>query len=244
MSLYLLIVVVFLFSIIHFFEFLSFYSRIAGIRTDNRLISYSLQQTTFVGTRFFFIFLMPILGFIVDSKVSKNTYLIMVIFSLIFASISYLFAYCIRDKIIFFFNNVIEEYNKNTGYLKSILKSIYKVLFLSSTNGEKVKELEGVINKKMVILSALIFCSYSIAVFLSFYFSLVFYEYRSTISQLSGVINAFATLILTLYIEPGISRSIDKKLINAEYDVYSLLLGRFLGVAILSPIIVILVGLI
>lgn len=241
MNLYLIVLVIFLFSSIHFIEFLSFYSRIAGIRTDNRLISYSLQQTAFVGTRFFFIFLMPVLGFIVDSRIDKNTYLIMVIFSLVFATLSYLIAYILREKIIFFFISVIEEYSQNTGYLKSILKSIYKTLYIGDIPKYKVK---GIINKKMVFFSALIFCSYSIAVFLSFYFALVFYEFRSTISQLSGVVNAFATLVLTLYIEPRISRSIDKKLLNAEFDVYSLLLGRFLGVAIISPVIVVLVGLI
>lgn len=241
MNLYLIVLVIFLFSSIHFIEFLSFYSRIAGIRTDNRLISYSLQQTAFVGTRFFFIFLMPILGFIVDSRIDKNTYLIMVIFSLVFSIVSYLIAYILREKIVYFFISVIEEYSQNTSYLKSILKSICKTLNVRGITKYKVK---GIINKKMVFFSALIFCSYSIAVFLSFYFALVFYEFRSTISQLSGVINAFATLVLTLYIEPRISRSIDQKSVNAEFDVYSLLLGRFLGVAIISPVIVILVGLI
>lgn len=241
MNLYLIVLVIFLFSCIHFIEFLSFYSRIAGIRTDNRLISYSLQQTAFVGTRFFFIFLMPILGFIVDSRIDKNTYLIMVIFSLVFSIVSYLIAYILREKIVYFFISVIEEYSQNTSYLKSILKSFCKTLYIRSITKYKVK---GIINKKMVFFSALIFCSYSIAVFLSFYFALVFYEFRSTISQLSGVVNAFATLVLTLYIEPRISRSIDQKSVNAEFDVYSLLLGRFLGVAIISPVIVILVGLI
>lgn len=242
MNLYLIILIVFLFASIHFLEFISFYSRIAGIRTDNRLISYSLQQTTFVGTRFFFVFLMPILGFIVDSKVSESLYLNMVLTALFFSATLYILAYIIRDRAVEFFVKVINEYVGGESFVKSILKGFYN-LFISKVEVKK-KKVKGFINKKIVLFSALIFCSYSIAVLLSFYFALIFYEYRSTISQLSGIVNAFATLLLTLYIEPKISKSIDKKSENAEYDIYSLLLGRFLGVAIISPLIVLLVGLI
>lgn len=69
-----------------------------------------------------------------------------------------------------------------------------------------------------------------------FYIALFFPDYRTTISQLSGVTNAFATVLLTFFIEPKISRSIDN---NADSKMgvdmlFSLIIGRILGVGFIS----------
>lgn len=243
MEFYLVILIVFLFSSIHFLEFSSFYSRIAGIRSKKKLLSYSIQQTTFVGTRFFFIFLMPLLGYIVDRKVDEELYIYMIFLALAFASLGYIFSYLFKETIVTFFENVILEYSENKrGYITSFLISLSSLKYRK--NKSSINNRFKFFNKNIVILSAIVFCCYSIAVFLSFYLALIYYDYRSTISQLSGLVNAAATLLLTLYVEPKISRSIDDNSNNVEYDIYSLLLGRFLGVAILSPLIVILVNMI
>ncbi|MCX0331013.1 lipid II flippase Amj family protein [Acinetobacter radioresistens] len=235
-------VIIFLFSAIHFLEFSSFYSRIAGIKTNYKLVSYSIQQTTFVLTRFFFIFLMPLIGFIVDKKIQQNIYIYMVLSSIFGASVSYIIAYVLKGKIIDFFSKVILEFN-NKGYIISFyigFKYFLKHLFDFKNSNFKFDK--KILNYKIIILSSFIFCCYSIAVFLSFYFALLYYDYRSTISQLSGIINAFATVALTLYIEPKISKAIDNNSINAENDIYSLLIGRFIGVSIISPVVVIIIA--
>ena len=231
------LLVVLLFSAIHFIEFSSFYSRIAGIRTDYKLISYTLQQTTFVMTRFCFVFMMPIIGYIVDKKISKNDYVLMVLFSLFFASISYLLSFYFRERIIYFFSCVITAFAGGLGFIKSFIIAFhqnlsYKSIGISKNSHNKFLFLME--NKNIILLSSIVFCCYSIAVFLSFYFALTYYDLRATIGQTSGVINAFATLALTFYIEPKISRSIDSKSKGAENEVYSLLIGRFLGVSIIS----------
>lgn len=236
--LYICLLIILLYTIIHFLEFSSFYSRISGINTGYKLLSYSVQQTTFVFTRFFFIFLMPLLGFVIDQKISRGEYLATVLLSLFGSSLSYTISFSFRRKIIMYFERVILNF-KNNGYIKSFyLAVINQENILQPTANSIFK-----INKGITILASLIFSCYSIAVFLSFYFALVFYDYRTTISQLSGVINAFATLVLTIYIEPRISKAIDNKSDGAENDVYSLLLGRFLGVSIISPIVILLVAL-
>ena len=74
---------------------------------------------------------------------------------------------------------------------------------------------------------------------MAFYFALSYYEYRATISQLSGVVNGLATVLLTFIIEPILAKEIDKDNPDAINMIYSLLLGRFIGVAILTHAIII-----
>lgn len=226
--------IIMLFAMIHFIEFSSYYARIAGIRTDYKLVSYTLQQTTFVMTRFFFVFLMPIIGYIIDKKISKNDYVLIVIFSLTLASFSYLLSFLMRNRIIYFFTQVIYQFTNGKGFLTSFFSGLINSIIVKKSELEKRKGDLLRINKKVAIFSSIIFCCYSIAVFLSFYFALLYYDLRATIGQTSGVINALATLILTFYIEPKISKSIDSKSDNAEYEIYSLLLGRFIGVSVIS----------
>ena len=76
-----------------------------------------------------------------------------------------------------------------------------------------------------------------------FFIALFFPDYRTMISQLSGVTNAFATVLLTFIVEPKISKSIDldENIENSENMLLSLVLGRIFGVGIVSSIIVIFV---
>ena len=69
-----------------------------------------------------------------------------------------------------------------------------------------------------------------------FFVALFFPDHRTMISQLSGVTNAFATVLLTFFIEPKISRVIDNDVDNnvGVNMLFSLILGRILGVGVLG----------
>ncbi|MFC3119461.1 lipid II flippase family protein [Jhaorihella thermophila] len=56
--------------------------------------------------------------------------------------------------------------------------------------------------------------------FISFYFALLHFEHRASISQLSGLVNSVGTVLLTFYVEPQISRGIDEKREDAENRAY------------------------
>lgn len=210
-----------LFALIHFLEFSSYYCRIAGLETGAKVLSYSYQQMFFVGTRFFFIALMPLIGFVIDSKVSIDSYILMLNFSMLFAGFAYVISYLLKDKIIYLVKCKLDRsYQKNRVFNKLNIASVFK-------------------NKKLIFLSSIVFCCYALGVFLAFYFALSYYEYRATISQLSGVVNGLATVLLTFIIEPILAKEIDKDNPDAINMIYSLLLGRFIGVAILTHAIII-----
>lgn len=229
------------FGIIHFLEYSSFLSRIAGVVSGAKVTSYTIQQTAFVMTRFFFVAMMPLIGFIVDSKIESDKYLIMIHLSLLLASFSYVLVIIFSKNIINYFYSVINRYQSG----KSVFNAIILGFFYK--NKEYIDySVVGVISfilkdkecRNLVFGSAIVFCCYSIGVFVSFFAALYFFEFRSSIGQLSGVINALATVLLTFYIEPKVSNAIDKNDFNAKEKICSLLVGRFFGVAILSQLII------
>ncbi|WP_180062670.1 lipid II flippase family protein [Acinetobacter sp. YH12114] len=213
-----------LFCLIHFVEFTSYLSRIAGLTVGYPMLGYSFQQMFFVGTRFLFIALMPLIGYMVDKQIPTNDYLNMLFACMLLASISYV--------IVFFFRGVFIEKISKLVLIKSGSEQAQINYFNSFS-------FEGLLKyKKNIFLSAIVFCGYSLGVFIAFYFALIFHEYRTTLSQLSGVINGFATVLLTFIIEPKLAKSFDEKNKDCINLLYSVLFGRFLGVAILSPLVI------
>lgn len=209
-----------LFALIHFLEFSSYYCRIAGLETGAKVLSYSYQQMFFVGTRFFFIALMPLIGFVIDSKVPIDSYISMLHLSMLFASLAYIISFLLKDKIIYLVKFKLDRgFKKNTEFNKFSINSVLK-------------------NRKLIFLSSIVFCCYALGVFLAFYFALSYYEYRATISQLSGVVNGLATVLLTFIVEPILAKEIDEDNPDAINMIFSLLLGRFIGVALLSHLII------
>ncbi|MCA6058337.1 DUF2837 family protein [Thalassolituus sp. ST750PaO-4] len=204
------------FAGIHFFEFSSYYARVAGLRTSSILLGYSYQQMCFVVTRFFYIGLMPLLGIVVDSNIRLDLYKELVHLSLLSAGFFYAVAY-------FFRGGIVKFFERRLGAPVVFDTAYRKFSFCGFLN-----------NKKIVFLSCVVFCVYSIGVFASFYYALQFYEYRVTISQLSGVINGFATVLLTFIVEPALARRIDTKDQDSINTIYYIMIGRFIGVAIVS----------
>lgn len=232
--------IVALFSAIHLIEYSSYLSRIAGIRNNSATTGYTFQQMAFVATRFFFVLLMPLLGLVVDKKVSNQSYIIMLYSSIFGATLAYLCVTVIRNKIIDIFQIAISAFIKEANLLKAITASIRQApKHTNKRNHVNKLELKQTFSNRRALriiqASAIVFGCYSVAAFLAFYVALQFYDLRSTIGQMSGVVNALATLLLTFYIEPKISRSIDQQDPDAETLVKSLMIGRLIGVGILAP---------
>lgn len=216
-----------LFCLIHFVEFSSYLSRLAGLKVGYPMLGYSFQQMFFVGTRFLFIALMPLIGYMVDQKIPINAYINMLFVCMLMASVSYMIVFFLRDIFIEKISQLILKKNE----------------FKSESEGVSCdfNFRDLLAYKKNIFLSAIVFCCYSLGVFIAFYFSLIFYEYRTTISQMSGVINGLATVLLTFIIEPKLAKKFDERSNESISLLYSVLFGRFIGVAFLSPLIIYLI---
>lgn len=228
----LIFAVVICFSCIQLIEVLSYLARISGVSENKRSLAYSLQNAIFMLTRFFTMALLPLLGYLIDIGIDKSIYLKMVCGSLLFGAILTFLAYYFRHIIVSIFSKVINKISSGANVLKEILIIPYYFI-----NKEKnISYIDVRIHKGIMVNSALVFGIYSLSVFMVFFVALFFPEHRTMISQLSGVTNAFATVLLTFFIEPKISRVIDNGIDNnvGINMIFSLILGRIIGVGVLG----------
>ena len=232
-------IVVFSFSIIHGIEVTSFLSRLTGVVVGKKSLAYSLQNAVFMLTRFFIMALMPILGLIVDVGVEKKSYLIMVFSALLGASILSILVIALRGKVISAFKSIIEDSIKGKSLIVSLIK--FPIYFFSNNEVVvKLPDFNTILKNKIFWFSAIVFCIYSVSTFIVFYVGLIFPDYRTSISQLSGIMNAFATVLLTFWIEPKISLEIDKEnnVKKSSEMIIILLIGRIFGIILFSQTII------
>lgn len=224
------------FAIIHFLEFSAITARLAGIKAKSHMLGYSIQQAVYVATRLFIVLLLPMLGFVVDRKVEAAQFQTMALFALFGAAALSFLAFALQRRLVTYYTEVINRYSKGGGFVKA---------FWGSSSSNSHRESIWLIIKSAMLIhegrsialqSAIVFSIYSTGIFISFYTALQYFEYRASISQLSGIINSVGTVLLTFFIEPRISRGIDAERADAELLVQSLLIGRWIGVAIMGPI--------
>lgn len=219
-----LFIIPIIFGIIHLVEYASYLSRIAGIKYNLKVLSYSVQQMFFVGTRFFFLALMPLIGYQIDSGISKDSYIYILYLSMLCASLSYILVIILKNSIInlnkkIFIKKTQNKIRLNLNYKEFSFKGLLKY-------------------KKIYILSSIVFSGYSLGVFVAFYFALIYSDYSTTISQMSGIVNGFSTVLLTFILEPILAKNMDEDNEDVVNMIAALLFGRLLGVLILSPILI------
>ena len=238
---YLIFAVIVFFGCIQLIEVLSYIARISGVRENKRSLAYSLQNAIFMLTRFFTMALLPLLGYLIDIGIDKNIYLAMVCGALLFATILTFLAYNFRNIIVLIFSKVINEVSIGSNVLKQIL--IIPYYFINKD--KNIPNIDVKVDKGILINSAIVFGIYSLSVFMVFFVALFFPDHRTMISQLSGVTNAFATVLLTFFIEPKISRVIDNNSGSGlgVNMLFSLVLGRILGIGFLSLLLFLIVAL-
>lgn len=229
---YLFCIVIASFSIIHFVEVSSFLARYSGVCSGDNALAYATQSAVYMVTRFFSMLLLPILGLVVDLGVSRNFYLFGVGVAVLGATCGGLLALLLRGKLVACFCEIVLTVKRGGSLLRSL---VYVPFKLTSVHGVFVPicSLREATGSRIFWFSSFVFALYATSVFIAFYFGLIFHDYRSSISQLSAVTNAFATVLLTFYIEPKISIAIDKK-DDPEKKIVIMLLGRIFGVGVFS----------
>ena len=228
-------IVIICFASIQFIEVSSFFARYSGIYIGKKTLAYALQNAVFMLTRFFTMALLPLLGLLIDFGVDRTEYLYMVSGAFICSGILGLAVVYFRSYIVSGFISVLESVSLG----KSLFTSLLKLPFFIIKNKKNINiakpKFSYLIKSKIFWLSAIVFAVYALSIFMVFFVSLNFPDYRASISQLSGVTNALATVLLTFIIEPKISVAIDKDSNDEALNMlFSLILGRIAGVFIIS----------
>jgi hypothetical protein len=230
MILFFLIVVILSYFLMQLIEMASLGSRVAGKMSNSLALGTTLQLSVYTASRFLLVPFLPLLGYLIESGLVIEDYLLLVIISLFITFIASLFVLYRLNFFQLFFQNVFDEYYQN-NIPTSIIKSVFninnpQVSFKSCTNFD----LKEIIFKK----AAVSFVAYSFLVtgfFLSFSLAINFPEYRLTFSQFTAIFHGIGAIIVAFYLDPMLSRSLDR---HAHKDVwlnnvYSILFGRVLS---------------
>jgi hypothetical protein len=135
------------------------------------------------------------------------------------------------------FQRVFEQYESNT-----IPVAILKALF-----GKK-NELKPIIleasprisslSLKKIAASSFAYFFLSTGFLISFSLAILLPEYRMTMSQSTTIFHGIGAIILAMYIDPMISKSLDVELENSNWleNIYSIFVGRLLAYLLASSI--------
>lgn len=221
---------IFGYSVMQFIELAAVGSRIAGKISSNLALGTTIHQTMYIGSRFFLVPFLPVLAYLVETGITINDYLLLVIISLFAALlISVLVLYKVNYFQIFFqivFKNNVKSHLPISLFNALIFFNKQKKEFVSCETFSKSE----IINKKVVIS----FFAYSFLVtgfFIAFLLAIQFPEYQLTLSQSTAVFHGIGAVIIAFYLDPMLSRSIDRLDENTVWlrNAYSIILGRILS---------------
>lgn len=215
----LLCLVVPLYVTIHSMDFLASYARVAGYFYDMNSFGYSLQNSFLAYSRVFNMMLLPLIGYLIDNNLNSSSFFIACISSLYVCGVSSFYIFHKSNKIVNVFSRRI-----------------------SSRVGVENKEITlsymwfGSVDFKSFLLGVFIYTINGISILLTFYFATRFTDHQVMITQMSGVITAFATFVLTIKLDPMLSLKIEKK-DDFPNSHRSILLARITSCFVTSPLI-------
>jgi hypothetical protein len=222
-------VIILSFFLMQFFEMISFGSRTAGKLVNRIGLGTTLQQSIYTSSRFLLIFFLPLLGYVVEYGLSMERYIALVVSTFTLSFIASIFILIKLNYFQAFFQKVFTNYSNNTipaAILKSIPQNKYKI---------KPKLCESFSFKKIIwkktFVSVIAYLFLISSYFVAFTFAIIYPENRLTLSQFTAVFHSFGAIIMSFYLDPMLSRSIDVKSDNIVWlkNTYSILLGRVIS---------------
>ena len=232
---YFFLVALFCYTFMQFIETVSFGARVAGKLANRLSLGTTLQHSIFVTSRLFLPPLLLSLSFLIESNLSIQLFLLaatILTISAFFASLLVLINFNYFQLL---FQRLFIKYQTNT-----IPIAIVKVFFGKKNKSNQVKlEVAPAIRSlslKKVMSSSLAYFFLSTGFLISFSLAILIPEYRMTMSQLSTAFHGVGALILAMYIDPMISRSLDVELENSDWieNIYSIFVGRLISYLIAS----------
>ena len=247
-----LIVVCCLTGVIHFFETLASSMRLAGVRTKQVATSLSFVNAAFLIARMSNMLQAPLLGGMVDYAImTKNPEVLIHNFRLV------IFAAFIGNSLgailIPYFVNIFTEgilvFEKVGSVPRLIfeackpknLRKIFGRFRLPDAGSFKNLSLKN-IPLTFLFLNLFMVSIYAIGVLSSLYAGAQVPEFRTTASQLSGIVNGIATVLLALMVDPTAAYITDQAVrgkrnpSDVRTVVFYVVLGRIVGTLIISQL--------
>ena len=213
-----------------FIETASFGSRVAGKLVKKLSLGTTLQHSIFTISRLFLPPLLLSLSFLIESNLSIQLFLLTAAALTITAFFSSLLVLINFNYFQLLFQRLFIRYESNT-----IPIAIVKIFFgkknkFNQTNLEVIPKIRNLSLKK-IITSSFAYFFLSTGFLIAFSLAILIPEYRMTMSQLTTAFHGIGAIILAMYIDPMVSRSLDVELENSDWikNIYSIFVGRLLA---------------
>lgn len=213
-----------------FIETVSFGSRVAGKLVNRLSLGTTLQHSIFTVSRLFLPPLLLSLSFLIESNLSIQLFLLTAAVLTISAFFTSLLVLINFNYFQLLFQRLFIRYESST-----IPIAILKVIFgkqdeLNKVNLEVNPKIRSLSLKK-ITTSSFAYFFLSTGFLIAFSLAILIPEYRMTMSQLATAFHGIGALVLAMYIDPMISRSLDIELKNPDWveNIYSIFIGRLLA---------------
>ena len=234
---YFFLIALFCYVCMQFIESVSFGSRVAGKLANRLSLGTTLQHSIFTVSRLFLPPLLLSLSFLIESDLGIQLFLLTAAILTTSAFLASLLVLINFNSYQLLFQHLFIRYEFNT-----IPIAIVKVLFgksnqLNQVNLEYIPKIRNLSLKK-IITSSFAYFFLSTSFLIAFSFAILIPEYRMTMSQLTSVFQGVGAIVLSMYIDPMISRSLDVELENSDWieNIYSIFIGRLLSYLLASSI--------
>jgi len=218
-----------LYSVALFIEQIALISNIAGKIQSKLSQGLSFQHATYALSRAPIPIILVILSYLIETNISLRDFVLICFIMCLFATFGLLLSLKFINPVIIFYQRVIIFHESNT-----LPRSTYLAIFSKASNDSLIEPKLDFsyknLNFRKTFFSCIAFFFLGTAFLFSFSFANYFIEFRLTISQLTNFLQGFAVMILSFYINPMFSRSIDQN--NSEYwmhNFYSIYFGRVLA---------------
>jgi hypothetical protein len=234
---YFFLIALLCYVLMQFIENVSFGSRVAGKLANRLSLGTTLQHSIFTVSRLFLPPLLLSLSFLIESDLGIQLFLLTAAILTTSAFLASLLVLINFNSYQLLFQHLFIRYEFNT-----IPIAIVKVLFgksnqLNQVNLEYIPKIRNLSLKK-IITSSFAYFFLSTSFLIAFSFAILIPEYRMTMSQLTSVFQGVGAIVLSMYIDPMISRSLDVELENSDWieNIYSIFIGRLLSYLLASSI--------
>lgn len=200
---------------VYFFELLSYSTRLVVFRTKQYNLTSSLFNIVTLGAKFAQTFQAPLLGVLIDVSIQSGTSPLrdfrMVLMS---ATAGLVLGALIFPTFLSGFSGLVRYVAQNGGLKgirslqgrsKEVLTRLkFKWVGLDLDLWPMLKR-----HKRILLLNVLVYSLYSVGILSAYYAAFLYPSHRLTLAGFSGTVNAFASLLLILYLEPVTAKITD-----------------------------------
>jgi hypothetical protein len=239
-------------GVIHLMETLATSMRLAGVRTKQVATSISFVNAILLVSRLSNMLQAPLLGGMVDTAILRNTVGALQgnFRVIIFASfVGNLIGAVLTPFAVYVFTKAIGRFEEVGSLPRVMLFFFHPRNLMSTMKGFRLPTLasfKGIslsgIPKTFLILNVIVVSIYAIGVLSSLQAGAEIPSYRTTATQLSGIVNGIATILLALLVDPVCAHITDqavrgrRKESDVRTMVVYIIMGRVLGTLILSQL--------